>query len=481
MLSQLRTRVPACLLLGCLFLGCAGRSESAEFSKAAAARQGQAKKEPHRSLGDLLKQPADSAARMIPNVPRQKVDQAAATAAGIRQLKGKHLTLYTDMGPSAEIDQLPAIFDKAFGQWCEYFEIDPAKNADWYVTGFLMKDRALFERTGLIPRDLPPFGHGYSRNWELWLNDQSSDYYRRHLLLHEGTHAFMNTMLGACGPPWYMETTAELLATHRWAVRPDQPTGGRLTLNYMPANREEVPFWGRIRIIKDAVAERRALHLKEVVELPPHAFLENTPYAWCWAAGTLLDNHPRYRERFRQLYRNVLKRDFNQRFYKLFADDWEEMAEEWQILITGLEHGHDVAGTAVDFTPGKALPAGGDTVVVDAKRGWQNSGLRLAADNKYQLIAAGRYQLADKPRIWWSEPGGVSIRYYQGRPLGILLAAVRPDRPTGGVSPLLRPVVVGLGTTLQPKQAGTLYLKINDSAGELGDNGGQLKVEVKPL
>jgi hypothetical protein len=88
MLSQLRTRVPACLLLGCLFIGCAGRSESAEFSKAAVARQGQAKKAPGRSLGDMLKQPADSAARMIPNMPRQKVDQAAATAAGIRKLKG---------------------------------------------------------------------------------------------------------------------------------------------------------------------------------------------------------------------------------------------------------------------------------------------------------------------------------------------------------------------------------------------------------
>ncbi|MEE9603563.1 MAG: hypothetical protein V3V75_09675 [Thermoguttaceae bacterium] len=466
--------MPTCLLLGCLFIGCAARSESAEFSELAAVRQGRAKQEPRRSLGDLLKQPVDSAARMIPNAPRLKVDQAAAAAAGIRKLAGKHLTLYTDMPSSAEIDQLPAIFDRAFGQWCEYFKINPAEHADWYVTGFLMKDKALFKRTGLLPPDLPQFAHGYSRNWELWLNDQSSDYYRRHLLLHEGTHAFMNTMLGACGPPWYMEAMAELLSTHRWAE-------GRLTLNYMPANREEVPLLGRIRLIKDAVAERRALHLKKVVEFSPYAFVENESYAWCWAAGTLLDHHPRYRQRFRQLYGNVLKPDFNQRFHKLFADDWEKMAEEWQILITGFEYGHDVASTAVDFTPGKALPAGGTTVVVDAKRGWQNSGLRLAADNKYELIAAGRYQLADKPRIWWSEPGGVSIRYYQGRPLGILLAAVHPDRSTEGLSPLLRPLAVGLGTTLRPKQTGTLYLKINDSAGELGDNAGQLKVEVKPL
>ncbi len=39
--------------------------------------------------------------------------------------------------------------------------------------------------------------------------------------------------------------------------------------------------------------------------------------------------------------------------------------------------------------------------------------------------------------------------------------------------------VVGLGTTLSPTETGTLFLKINDSAGELDDNSGELKVEVR--
>ena len=42
-----------------------------------------------------------------------------------------------------------------------------------------------------------------------------------------------------------MEGMAELLSTHRWAE-------GRLTLNWIPTSREEVPMWGRIKIIKDA-------------------------------------------------------------------------------------------------------------------------------------------------------------------------------------------------------------------------------------
>ena len=97
----------------------------------------------------------------------------------------------------------------------------------------------------------------------LWLYEQPSDYYRRHLLLHEGTHGFMNTVLGGCGPLWYMEGIAEYLATHRWK-------DGRLTLGYMPRSRDEVPQWGRIRLIQDAVAEGRAPALKKVIEFVRH-------------------------------------------------------------------------------------------------------------------------------------------------------------------------------------------------------------------
>jgi len=440
-------------------------------------------------------QPVAPAPRPTANLPRLRVDDARATAAGIRKLSGQRLTLYTDLPPGEEIDQLPNLFDQAFPQWCKYFDVDAAGHSDWKMTGFLIKDKDAFGRTGLLPEGLPPFQNAFSRNHELWLYDQPSSYYRRHLLLHEGTHGLMNTILGGCGPPWYMEGMAELLATHRWQ-------NGRLTLNYLPAERDEVPYWGRIRIIKDAVAAGRPMHLKDVIAYPIQAHLETEPYAWCWAAAALLDRHPRYRDRFHQLSKLVAKPDFNQRFYALMGDDWEPLCEEWQLLVTNLEYGYDIARTAVDFTPGKPLPPAGASVTVAADRGWQNSGLRLEAGVEYQLRASGRYQVADKPQIWWCEPGGVSIRYYQGRPLGILLAAVRADpglhahasvgmppssapRSDGhasvGMPPssaLLRPTVVGLEATLTPNDTGTLYLKTNDSPAELDDNAGQLKVEI---
>src|SRR5262249_14224219 len=147
-------------------------------------------------------------------------------------------TLYTDLPSSLAVDELPGVFDQAFLQWCAYFGIDEKDHADWRMTGYLIKDKVRFTAAGLLPDDLPPFLNGYCRGHEIWVynqpsGNQTSDYYRRHLLLHEGTHGFMFTVLRGCGPPWYSEGMAELLATHRWA-------DGRLQLNRFPSSPAEV-------------------------------------------------------------------------------------------------------------------------------------------------------------------------------------------------------------------------------------------------
>jgi hypothetical protein len=416
----------------------------------------------------------------MPSSMAETPDNAKIAHAGIRKLTGTHLTFYTDAA-GEEIDRLPGVFDQAFPQWCRYFGIDPDKNADWHITGCLMKDKTKFASAGLLPDNLPPFEHGYSIGHRLWLYDQPTDFYRRELLLHEGTHAFMFTMFESAGPPWYMEGLAELLGTHRLEE-------GRLELGCMPRSREESAGWGRVRTIQDAVAARKAMRIKAVVELPYEANLQTKTYAWQWAVATLLDRHPRYQKRFRQLLRWVREPDFNKRFYRLFEPNWQHLCEEWQLMVMGMEYGYDVERVAVDFTPGKPWgnnPSADDTkalktVAIAADRGWQNTGLRLDAEKTYRLSASGRYQVAKKPKIWWCEPNGVSIRYYQGRPLGILLAAVRPDHPKpDSLTALANPTAIGLGATLTPDESGTLFLKINDSAGELDDNAGELKVEIR--
>src|SRR5262245_47315754 len=136
--------------------------------------------------------------------------------AAIREISSKHLTLYTDLPAGAEIDALPVLFDQAVPQWCAYFGIDDNQRvAAWRMRGYLMQARAHFAADGLLPADLPNFLNGYTRGDQLWLYNQTSDYYRRHLLLHEGTHAFMAEIRRLVGPAWMNEGMAELLATHR--------------------------------------------------------------------------------------------------------------------------------------------------------------------------------------------------------------------------------------------------------------------------
>jgi hypothetical protein len=451
----------AVIVASVVFLGLAQNAlaQQAEYERAG------------RSLADLMSA-GDGPGRFMPDVPRSTVDEAKASNEGIRKIAGRRLTLFTDLPYDPLIEELPEVFDQAFPIWCEYFSIDPASHPDWHMTGFLMQDGDRFRRAGLLPRHLPPFTNGYSVNYDLWVYEQKTPYYRRHLVLHEGTHGFMNTILKSCGPPWYMEGIAELLGTHQWKH-------GRLAMAVMPRSRDDVPGWGRVRTIQDLFHEGKALSLDEVLRFGGAAHQQNEAYAWSWAAAALLDFHPRYRERFRSLSRSVEARDFTEQFRKLIGDQWNSLAAEWQVFVANMEYGYDVPRMTIDFTPGSPPESGWNLVRVEATKGWQNSGIRLQGGTSYEIRAQGRYQLADEPVIWWCEPGGVTIRYYRGRPLGALLAAVAPENTNDKGAAFFHPEAIGLGATINVESSGTLFLRINESAAELDDNAGTLDVAIR--
>ena len=216
-------------------------------------------------LGDLLQTPpGQEDLNFYTAAPKPTIDDERVAAHGIRKLAGKHLTLYTDLPAGADIDELPRVFDAAVPQWAEYFHVAPDKTADWMLWGYLINDKEKFRAAGLFPEDLPAFPNGYQRGHEFWLYEQPSAYYRRHLMLHEGTHAAMYHWLAGVGPPWYSEGMAELFGTHRWE-------DGKLTTRIMPQSKEETPDWGRVKLIRDAFANDRALLIHEVLKLPPDA------------------------------------------------------------------------------------------------------------------------------------------------------------------------------------------------------------------
>lgn len=480
------------------------------------------------AIGVVVLLAASAAAQTGRTVPSRPPDELTAAAErkldqlGIRRIDGRHLTLYTDLPADEAIDSLPALFDQAVGPWCEYFDVKPRRVESWRVRGCLMKDREKFREAGLTPKSNPDFRNGYSTAYRLWVMDQPTAYYRRHLLLHEGTHAFMYETLGGCGPGWHMEGMAETLATHRLAE-------GHLQLGVMPRRREEVPMLGRIKLVQDAVKANGVKPISAVLQIDNSRPLENDAYAWSWALVKFLDTHPRYRGRFRSLREQAPERDFTERFRRLFADDWLDLTDEWRLFAGTLTHGHDIERTAVAFGAGTPLDRRAVTLRLRSDRSWQSSGVRLAAGKTYRIEAKGRFQIARTTKVWWCEPGGVTIRYYAGAPLGVLQAAVRPvwrersgiggqtsevggrrpevggqesgvggqgaqdsagaevpgqGRAEGGAERagedwILRPVTIGLGATITPEYDGTLYLRVNDSPAELGDNVGEMVVTIR--
>ena len=166
------------------------------------------------------------------------------------------------------------------------------------------------------------------------------------------------------------------------------------------------------------------------------------------------------------------------RLAETFASDGPELAQEFQVFAADMAYGHDSCRTAIDFTAGKPMSGRHERVTVAADRGWQNSGLKLDAGKTYRLAATGRYQVAKRAHVLYSEPGGVSIRYFHGKPLGVLLGAVRPHGPSTGVSPLASPLRIGLGAVVRPEKTGTLYLRANISPGELDGAARLLTVDV---
>lgn len=392
----------------------------------------------------------------------RQVDERRAGQLGIRKIVGRHLRLYTDLPASHAVDELPLVFDAAVEQWAAYFGVAPQRVARWKMQGFLIQDRAKFAALQLLPETKSDFVNGYAQGLELWLHEQPSDYYRRHLLLHEGTHGFMYAHLGDAGPGWYSEGMAELLGTHRWK-------DAQLQLGVMPTDREEVPMWGRIKLIREASQTGQSLGLQAVLGLGQRRALTTDQYAWCWGLCKFLDAHPQWQPKFRQLHQHVADPKFNQRFLEIFEDT--QLAREWSAFVATLDYGYDAQRMAIvqrNF---------GDIIEnIAADRGWQATGWQLQAGQEYRITAEGRFQITHDSQPWSCEPGGITLEYHEGRPLGMLLGAFC----YANGDTFSEPIGIGLSSTIKPKNDAQLYLRVNDSPARLSDNRGTLRVNLTP-
>lgn len=428
-------------------------------------------KKPGRLMAPLIKNPN---AKFLGEP--MEIDWEKVKSAGLERVEGKHIVLVSDYRDPAVLRELTQVFDAAMPEWCRVFEIPKEKVENWKINAFLIKEAAKLKQGGVLPDDLPEFANGYYRGYEFWFYDQPSDYYRRFLMLHEGTHAFMHHFLGGAGPPWYLEGMAEYIATHQWK-------DGNLTLRYALKNKEEAPYWGRIRIVQDAFKHKQGKYLEEVFSTPMPSFLVNDAYGWSWAACNFLDNHPLTQKQFREKLADVGDRsgDFSTKLIESIGSDWPKVSEEWQVYISEIDFGYDFTKGAVTHKAARDFLPQGESVIVQANEGWQSTGIRVNQGGTYLITADGRFTVRNDDEKWECEAEGITIDYYRGIPLGRLVGAIRAENSDSGqTSGLMSPFSIGRKQQVRAEASGILYLRINENPGKLSDNDGKLQVHIAP-
>ena len=411
-----------------------------------------------------------AAARTADLVPIEPL-VAQARRAGLRILTGEHLVLVTDRPERAGdgVADLPEVFDDASATWCRHFGIDPARLAEWRCFGCLVVDRETFRNAGLLPPEIPPFDNGFCDRNRFWLVDQSNPAYRRHLLLHEGVHAFTITVRDAAAPAWYMEGIAELLATHRLAA------DGRLVATPIPAAPADVEQLGRIESLARRRRDGTLPRLADVFALPPATHGDVSGYAACWAAAALFTRHPTYAAAFAAAEKEPLDMRFTDRF--LAAAEQPLTERDFAAFLDDVDYAVEPERMAIDWSPGRPLRSR-MRCTVDGTRGWVNTGARAEAGDRIAFAATGRITVGDADGMpLESEADGISIAWYRGRPVGRLLVAQWSDDDTRAGFEVL---ATGGRGDFTASRSGPIYVKVNDPPRSLPDNTGGYRLTLEP-
>ena len=435
-------------------------------------------------------------------------------------------TFITDQPIDKEIQSWPKVLDQALVQWCQKWNISIADAKQWPLTIHWMGDRKLFEQAGLLD-GTPPFDDGFQLADKIFFVEQPSEYYRRHLLLHEATHWVMYRAFGGGGSPWFMEGMAETEATHRLS-------NGILQLAVIPSDPTEVPHWGRFKRLRSAVDASEVPSLKQILHYGNERENRMDRYVWSWAACVFFRNHPKYSDAFRQAASDPLDYSLklSNKLESILKEQWHFVEADWWLFAQDFDFGFDPSKYLVSTESLLSLAYPANRLEVQTNLNWQTNlngqnnvngqnnlneqssaggvkkGIPVSIEASGDFIVASplaqqsaqqlAQQSAQQPatqfpndQAWHSSANGITIRYHRHFPLGKLLGCFIPkpsanspastqSQPASTVpTPAIFPV--GKKTLFTPPSDGWLLFKINEPTKDLFDNSGTLEISVRPV
>ncbi|MFK8113713.1 MAG: hypothetical protein AB8B91_16035 [Rubripirellula sp.] len=394
-------------------------------------------------------------------------------AAELLQSTGQYIRLTSDL-PADETDTLVASFDAAVPQWIEFWNLPADSLANWKVDACVMRDKNAFEREGWIPKNVPDFPYGYALGSRIWVLAQDSEYYTRHLLLHEGVHSLAFEQFGGAGPTWFMEGSAELLATHRGQ-------GADIQVNWVPSDRDSVPYWGRFKLMSQLRQQGKLPQIDQVMRYQPSLQGNVEVYGWSWAASMLLHSYPEYRDAFQKAARNGrdVGAGFNRKLYESLRKDWPVIAARWRLMCRDLDYGFDWQREQTQISAADSVWDGQPiSTKVVADQGWQSTGVLFQPGAQLSLLPSGQITVAQTTKPWTSQPAGITIEYRSGLPLGQLQMCILPTKTKPDSKNTLEVRAVTEATSFTVPEFCWLLFRVNDGVGELADNQGAYEVSI---
>jgi hypothetical protein len=411
---------------------------------------------------------------------RPALDRSRLESCGLRVLESKHLILITD-APLAEVQDLPPLADALFVELERQLgSLKPDRSGrDFQLTGYVIGAKERFEEANVLPPESVVIRHGRHIGYQFWMNNQTSPYYRRHLLLHEFIHCFMMCEHGMADIPplWYSEGIAEYFATHELSEDISSTRFGIL-----PTTLDGFEGWGRVTEIRKNMKEltdnpdawQSLMSLERVRHPKDLNFASDLQYSQAWALVWLLRNHPELKPHFLSMSQTRTRGEFRDAEDAVPAEVWQKIAVLWPLFLASLTEGFEVEHSFPPLNAKASKPSVSGKVELQSGKEWQPTGVQIKRGTSVQLDCSGRYTVHDKPRPWVSEPQGITIDYANGRPLGEVTAMlVAPD----GSSCSGR-IPIGRENSFTAPVDSELWLQINDLANSRSDNSGSASVEI---
>ncbi|MBO7680222.1 MAG: hypothetical protein J6S75_11190, partial [Thermoguttaceae bacterium] len=190
---------------------------------------------------------------------------------------------------------------------------------------------------------------------------------------------------------------------------------------------------------------------------------------------------PEYADAFGALPFLAMEKDPNRPFLELLGENADRLAADWQNFVEWLDYGFDfdhAPNTNIPSSELGPLPDGGISLTLDAENGYLATGLVLEPGKEYSLSASGRFRVGCRGKVYPCEANGITLSYFNTRPLGTLLAEIIPEKAPLGELPI-QTEPIGVKGTFTPQKGGELRLRLNLPTDQIKNSRGTCTVTIR--